>query len=765
MVRRYILFLIICLLPITVSGQKIGLVLSGGGAKGVAHIGMIKALEENDIPIDCITGTSMGAIVGSLYAMGYSPDEMLNLILSDEFRRWYSGEPDGTHRYYFKQEDPTPSIATIRFNFSDSLLVARPQNVNIVNPRQMNLGFVDVYSGANAVCEGNFNKLFVPFRSVGSDVYNKKTIVMSSGDLGNAVRASMTFPFVFKPIKMNGVQVYDGGIYDNYPFDVMIEEFNPDFIIGGNVSSPDPIPEDDDLYGQIRTMIIQDSNLDLPADKGISVNTNLTDVKLLNYQRSLDIYNRGYESTINMMDSIKSRISQRRSAEVVRQMRAEFKSRIPSMVFRDIQITGTTPEQADYLEREFRQENGYGSDFDYEGLKSGYFKLLSDNNITEIVPVTMFNKSDSTFTLNMDVKLDDKPSLHIGGALSTAVTSQLYAGISYRHISNYSLDVLLDGQVGRAYNDVQLTARIDVAKRLSRALAIKVAYSNFNYYNQKYIFNNSDNPAFNKNNEFFVKAKISMPFLKESKAEFTVGGAIHNDFYIKGDNHISYFKYDVSRYQMFGGSVSFVANTLNRVQYPTKGHFYSLKGDIVTSREKYLPHGEDNGTITKNQSWLQFSLYADFLSMLSRRFTLGNYFELYYSSRGFSSNYYATMMQAGSFEPTVNSKFIYNNIFRANQYMAYGIKPIFVINSYLHLRGEFYGFLPIYPILCDENMEAYYGKPFSEVSLLGEISLVATYGRISGNIFININGNLHKFDSPTFGVTLGFLMPGGRFLE
>ena len=77
-----------------VFGQKVGLVLSGGGAKGIAHIGVIKALEENNIPIDYITGTSMGAIVGALYAMGYTPDEMLALIKSKEFASWASGKID-----------------------------------------------------------------------------------------------------------------------------------------------------------------------------------------------------------------------------------------------------------------------------------------------------------------------------------------------------------------------------------------------------------------------------------------------------------------------------------------------------------------------------------------------------------------------------------------------------------------------------------------------------------------------------------------------
>ena len=88
--------------------QKVGLVLSGGGAKGAAHIGVIKALEENGIPIDYITGTSAGAIVGSLYAMGYTPEEMVELMLSEEFSYWQTGTVENEYKYYFKRPDPTP---------------------------------------------------------------------------------------------------------------------------------------------------------------------------------------------------------------------------------------------------------------------------------------------------------------------------------------------------------------------------------------------------------------------------------------------------------------------------------------------------------------------------------------------------------------------------------------------------------------------------------------------------------------------------------
>lgn len=91
-------------LPFT-QAQKVGLVLSGGGAKGMTHIGIIRALEENNIPIDYITGTSMGAIIGSLYAMGYSPDDMEALLRSEDFKRWYSGQIEPEYGYYFKQTD------------------------------------------------------------------------------------------------------------------------------------------------------------------------------------------------------------------------------------------------------------------------------------------------------------------------------------------------------------------------------------------------------------------------------------------------------------------------------------------------------------------------------------------------------------------------------------------------------------------------------------------------------------------------------------
>ena len=140
------------------SAQRVGLVLSGGGAKGAAHIGVIKALEENNIPIDYIAGTSIGSIIGSLYAMGYTPDEMLELLLSKEFGYWQTGIVEDDYSYYFKKPDVTPDFSHFTIDISDSLQVKTsffPQS--LVNPIQMNQAFVTLFAQATAKAIWNFD--------------------------------------------------------------------------------------------------------------------------------------------------------------------------------------------------------------------------------------------------------------------------------------------------------------------------------------------------------------------------------------------------------------------------------------------------------------------------------------------------------------------------------------------------------------------------------------------------------------------------------
>lgn len=761
------LFLTTLLLAVPVNAQKVGLVLSGGGAKGMAHIGVIRALEENGIPIDYITGTSMGAIIGSLYAMGYSPDEMEDLIRSDEFKKWYTGSRDMDYQFYFKQNPPTPAFVSAQIAIKDSMTVIRPMVNSLVDPLQMNLAFVDVFAGASAACGNDFDSLYVPFRAVASDVFNKNSIILGTGDLGNAVRASMSFPFVFRPIRIDSVIAYDGGIYDNFPVDVMMQEFKPDFIVGSVVAvSPDTpeieIPDEFDLMGQVESMIVQKSDYSLDPELGVKIDFDLSSVSLLDFHKIDEVSEIGYRKTMAMIDSIRNRTPYLRDTIAVAESRSQFKKRIPELVFDKVEVSGVNQSQRQYIRKELKAQDGT---FGYEDLKAGYFKLLSEDAITEILPSTSYSRQDSAFMLNLNVQLDEHPTFNIGGGLSTTVTSQLYGSVSYSHIGDASESYLVEGQLGRSYNNAQLTARLDLPTDEPRSFTAQFAFNNMNYFRSDFMFSSDKyTPALNKNIEFFAKLKMSMPFLNNSKAVFSLGVAQHKDYYSQTANvNMQSFRYDCNRHNIFGGSVEFTGSTLNTIQYPTSGMSHTIRAYICTENDLYKPRNVYSTEYSPLvRSWLQIRANMDRYFSLSPNFVLGAMLEGFYSSRNFSHNYQSTVMQAGAFRPTVNSQFVFDPKFCANTYIAGGIKPIWRINSIFHVRTEAYIFQPSRAILND-NGTPVYGEPFTSMEFMGELSFVAQYQAFSFNAFLDLSTS--SYNPSMFGLTLGILMPNEWFLE
>ena len=239
--------------------QSVGLALSGGGAKGLAHIGVIKALEENDIPIDYVSGTSIGSIVGMLYCIGYSPEEMIEVFKSQEFKEWQSGVIPEKYKYYIRDYIEDQRMLTVSIKKQDSLLkLILPSH--LLNTSQMDLAFMRFTAAPNAKAHQDFNHLFRPFRCVASDVYNKRAKIFRSGDLGQSVRASMTYPFLFQCLEIDNVIYFDGGLYNNFPWNVLREDFHPDIIIGSNVSGSSLPPKKNDLLGQIEMLVMNSTD-------------------------------------------------------------------------------------------------------------------------------------------------------------------------------------------------------------------------------------------------------------------------------------------------------------------------------------------------------------------------------------------------------------------------------------------------------------------------------------------------------------------------
>ena len=764
--KRFFLFLSACLLLLPfVQAQKVGLVLSGGGAKGMTHIGIIRALEENNIPIDYITGTSMGAIIGSLYAMGYSPDDMEALLRSEDFKRWYSGQVEPEYGYYFKQNRPTPEFFNIRFSFKDSLHI-KPQILptSMVNPIQMNLVFVELFARATAACSGDFNRLFVPFRCIASDVYNKKPLIMRRGDLGDAVRASMSFPFVFKPIEIDSVLAYDGGIYNNFPTDIMREDFKPEVIIGSVVAANPGKPKENDLMSQLENMIMQKTDYTLPDSLGIIMTFKYDDVSLLDFDHLQELHDIGYNRTISLMDSIKGRIHRRVSAENVRLRRLVYRSNLPQFRFRDIYIEGANPQQQAYIKKEFHDEDH--EVFTYEDLKRGYFRLLSDNMISEIIPHAVYDSENDLYSLHLKVKMEDNFSVRMGGSVSTTSSNQIYLGLGYQDLNYYSKEITLDGQIGKVYNNAQLMAKIDLPTRIPTSYRLIASLSTFDYYKKDKLFSKNDKPSFNSKDERFVKLMVALPFLANKRAEISIGyGKLQDNYFQSSVINFDKDRSDRSTYNLLGGAIGFYGSTLNARQYATKGYFEKLVAQVFSGKEKFIPGNPTETSVTtkERQSWLQISYMKYAYHTMSPKFTLGWMAEMLYSSKNFSENYTATMLQAADFSPTPHSKLMYNEAFRANQFLAAGIKPIFVFNDMFQFRSEFYGFVPIFPIKKNALNKAYYGKAFSRFEYIGEISVICQlpFGAISAYV--------NHYSSPkkewNVGLTLGWQLFNYRFIE
>lgn len=764
--KRFFLFLSACLLLLPfVQAQKVGLVLSGGGAKGMTHIGIIRALEENNIPIDYITGTSMGAIIGSLYAMGYSPDDMEALLRSEDFKRWYSGQVEPEYGYYFKQNRPTPEFFNIRFSFKDSLHI-KPQILptSMVNPIQMNLVFVELFARATAACSGDFNRLFVPFRCIASDVYNKKPLIMRRGDLGDAVRASMSFPFVFKPIEIDSVLAYDGGIYNNFPTDIMREDFKPEVIIGSVVAANPGKPKENDLMSQLENMIMQKTDYTLPDSLGIIMTFKYDDVSLLDFDRLQELHDIGYNRTISLMDSIKSRIHRRVSAENVRLRRLVYRSNLPQFRFRDIYIEGANPQQQAYIKKEFHDEDH--EVFTYEDLKRGYFRLLSDNMISEIIPHAVYDSENDLYSLHLKVKMEDNFSVRMGGSVSTTSSNQIYLGLGYQDLNYYSKEITLDGQIGKVYNNAQLMAKIDLPTRIPTSYRLIASLSTFDYYKKDKLFSKNDKPSFNSKDERFVKLMVALPFLANKRAEISIGyGKLQDNYFQSSVINFDKDRSDRSTYNLLGGAIGFYGSTLNARQYATKGYFEKLVAQVFSGKEKFIPGNPTETSVTtkERQSWLQISYMKYAYHTMSPKFTLGWMAEMLYSSKNFSENYTATMLQAADFSPTPHSKLMYNEAFRANQFLAAGIKPIFVFNDMFQFRSEFYGFVPIFPIKKNALNKAYYGKAFSRFEYIGEISVICQlpFGAISAYV--------NHYSSPkrewNVGLSIGLQLFNYRFIE
>lgn len=759
--------LIFLLFVLQIKAQKVGLVLSGGGAKGLAHIGVLKALEENNIPIDYITGTSMGGIVGAMYAAGYSPKQIEKIALSSDFQDWVSGRYKSDYSFYFQKNNNNASILTAKLSADTSLRLSfRP---NLVNDIPLNFALLELFSQASSIAKDNFDNLFVPYRCMVSDVLSQKSITVSKGSLAEAVRATMTVPLVYRPIKLDEKYVFDGGLYNNFPADVMKNEFKPDFIIGANVSSKvfNEYPKNDDklMNRFLVYMLLSKSDSTLIGANGVYIQPELTEYSSTNFTPVAELINKGYEATMADMDRIKKSVAGRVNQYELNKKRIEFNAKKPNLMFSSVSVSGVNEQQKKYIERLFKSDH---TTFNLSDIKQGYYKLAADETFESIYPKIVYNQLTDSYSFEILAQAKKSFKIDFGGNISSRPISNVYLGLQYNYLNKRAYTFGTNVYSGRFYESFQLNGRVDYPSGLPLFLATEFTYNHWNYYNTSEIFIENPNPTYIEQADRKIDLKMGFPLNNNARVSL-VNSLINNSDNYSPTN--SFAVGDILDRTVFNGfrvSLLFEKNSLNRKQYATYGQNFLLSFNYTSGIENYTPGNSYRFSAIKPvifrqfRNWGYIKLSDEHYFLHHKKYTLGYLAESVLSNQPLFKNYYSSLLSAPAFYPLQDSKSLFLHNFRATSYLAGGIKNIFYLKKNLDLRVEGYLFLP-YKEFVQNGVNVSYSNAFSKWHYAGTAGLV--YHTPVGPI--SLSYNLYDDAVKRNGIILhlGYLIYNKRSIE
>jgi len=745
------LLLVFLLLTCSLQAQKVALVLSGGASKGVTHVGVLKALEENNIPIDFIAGTSMGAIIGGLYASGYSPQEIEAYVTSDEFEKWATGEIDPKYSYYFKKSYPDASWIEIKFDYNNKERKLKSHlPTNLISPHSLDFAFMEYYSAAAAVADYNFDSLFVPFRCVASDIESNTAVVFDHGHLSSSIRASMTFPFYFKPIRVDNKLMFDGGMYNNFPVDVAIECFDPDVIIGSKAVSNFSTPDEDDLMSQIQNMIVSKTDFSLP-ENSILIEPEIPEVSIIDFSKVESVIDSGYQAVIRKLPELNAKIQKKIHPVEVNEKRNIFINKKSSLIIDTIIINGLNSSQSKYVYKLIKSKSKY---LTLDKLREEYFKLLADNKISYIYPTLNFDADNNFYQLHLKIKRAERFSIGFGGNVSSRAATAAFLGAEYRFLGRHAVSLIGNGYFGRFYSSGHFNTRVDFAGSIPLYLSGSYTYNHKDFFkNSTYFFEDQD-PSFLIQNENFGALEIGLPATNNGKFVNSYNYGYTKDEYYEDNSFSSTDTADRTYFDFFSGDLCFELNSLNNKQFANRGARLLLSMKYITGDEKTIggSTSEFPGMeIQNSHNWFQLKAEYDNYFKKIGFLTLGFYGELLISNQPDFSNYTSTILRTPAFEPLPDMQTLFLPNYRSKNYAACGLKTIFNIYKQFNLRLEGYVFQP-YEELSEEDdggatpkkelaYRSYVGSGiFVYHSPIGPISLAFNYyDRAENNFSVMFN--------------------------
>lgn len=418
---------------------KIGLVLSGGGAKGFAHIGVLKVLEEAGVKIDYIGGTSMGAVVGGLYASGYNATQIDSIFYNTDFDELLQDYiPRSSKSFYEKRNDEMYAISLPFRKMKIGIPIALSKgmyNYNLLCKLTHNVRHVR-----------EFDKLPIPFLCVATDIETGEAIILKEGYLAQAMLASSAFPSLFSPVEIDGRVLIDGGVVNNYPAEE-VRKMGADIIIGVDVQ--DDLKKRDALKDATR-ILVQITNLDMIKSMNekkkitdIYIKPDISNYGVISFDQGREIINKGELAALLDIDKI-MQLGQPKSA---------YKKNNHFVNNDTLQIKSISINKLDNYTRAYilgKLRIKSGKKISYEDLKTGINNINATQNFSRIIYTIEPYQGADELKLNLaenSTKTFLKFGLHYDGLYKSALLTNITQKKSLFKNDVVSLDIGLGDNI------------------------------------------------------------------------------------------------------------------------------------------------------------------------------------------------------------------------------------------------------------------------------------------------------------------------------
>ena len=682
---------------------KIGLVLAGGGAKGLYHIGVIKALEENNIPIDYVSGTSMGAIIGALYASGYSIEEMTDIVTSGNVENWVSGKIDDRYKFFYTSRQDIPSMFSVYVDVKrdtvasrSSLDLALPHA--FINTSQIDMALTEIFAPAAVACDGNFDRLMIPFRCIATDVNRHEAIKYESGDLTFAVRASMSYPILFRPVTDKAGRVLvDGGCYDNFPWRALEDDFAPSFFIGSQcVASNEHITQNSSVEKQVMSLVTMPTDYSLPEGRGVIIKREVT-ASLLDFAGGMATIQHGYEDAMRAMPELLDRIAARRSREEVDSRREAFRERCPELRFSDLDIEGLNHRQQEYARTfmNFKKrplpDSVATPTISFNEVRERYFTLMATNDFTtNTFPEVTFDSINRDFRMHLSLSSKPEFKFLVGGNISSTAFNQIFLGVNHFQLGRTALTTYGDLFLGPVSSVMRVGGRTVLINR--RPMYVDYSIQGSWQSNLRGSFGNIT-PARNtieaRTVETYAHLGVGWATTRKSVLELSANAGYnfysYIDSYDEPDNPSTH-----DWFRFLAGRLQYQYSTLDKITYPTRGGRFTGSIIGVLGRDKYenaelFAYGRK---AQQARNWIGGKIKWEHYPSNWRDwwFSVSYNIEAVYTTHPNFGNPYATILSSPRYAPLPHSQMLYMPEFAANRYVALGVMPTFKLLPNLYLR-------------------------------------------------------------------------------